>query len=109
MELSTRTRQALWIVFAGYLLMLGLSIFTESPLAEIGVEIAFVIIVLGFAGFAYREFGHEPLGLVTSVALAGAAVGTAASMILDVPAVGVTADVLLLGGIGLYIYLRWKQ
>ncbi len=108
MELSTRARQVIWAVFVAYLALLGLSIFTQNPLADIGVEIAFVVIVAGFSWFAYREFGHEPLGLLTSVSLAGAAIGTAAYLVLQINAIAVTADVLLLGGIGLYIYLRWK-
>jgi hypothetical protein len=109
MQLSQRTRQALWIVFTAYLVLLGLSVFTEAPYADVGVEIAFILIVLGFAWFSYREFGHEPLGLVTSAALAGAAVGTAANLVLEIPAIGVTADVLLFGGIAVYLYLRWKH
>ena len=108
MQLSQRTRQALWIVFTAYLVLLGLSVFTDLPFADVSVEVAFVLIVLGFAWFSYREFGHEPLGLVTSAALVGAAIGTAASLILDIPAIGVTADVLLFGGIAVYLYLRWK-
>lgn len=108
MELSHRARQAIWIVFVGYLVLLGLSIFTDNALADIGVELAFIVILAGFAVFSYREYSHEPLGLLASVSLGGAAVGTAANLVLEMPAIAVTTDVLLLGGIGLYIYLRWQ-
>lgn len=108
MELTQRTRRALWAVFVAYLVLLGWSITTDSALADLGVEIAFIIIVLGFAGFAYREFGQEPLGVLTSVSLAGAAIGAAINLVLEIPAVGITADILLLGGIVLYLYLRWS-
>lgn len=109
MEINQKTQQVLWVVFAGYLLLLGLSVFTEVAFADTGVEIAFIIIVLGFALFSYREFSHEPLGLVTSAALAGAAIGSAGTLLVDITAISVTADILLLGGIGLYLYLRWQQ
>lgn len=109
MEIDRKTRQALWVVFAGYLLLLGLSVFTDVPFADVGVEIAFIVIVLGFAWFSYREFGTEPLGLVASAALAGAAIGSAVALIVDVAAITITADILLLGGIALYLYLRWQQ
>lgn len=108
MELSRDTRRILWVVFAGYLLLLGMALFTDSELARTGVDIAFILIVLGFAGFAYREFSHEPLGILTSVALAAAAIGSAIDVVFAIPALRATADVLLIFGIVLYLYLRWR-
>lgn len=108
MELGPNARRLVWAAFVAYLLLFGYTLTTGDPTASFVLDLAFIGIMLLFAAFAYRQFGAEPLGLVTAAALAGAAVTEAVALFAAVATASAVADVLLIAGLVLYIYLRQR-
>jgi uncharacterized membrane protein len=105
-QLSRNGRRLMWVAFLAYLGLFVYTVSTGDPTARFALDVVFILIMIAFSWFAYQQLGSEPLGYLTAGALAGAAVAEAVAIFTSIETAGTAADVLLIAGLVLYVYVR---
>lgn len=108
-QLDARQQNAMRVFLVAYVLLVAYTIATGNPLASLVVDAVFsaVMVVIGYLIFS--NSGGRTLPVTTGVAFVGSGVAQAVELVTKSEAAGTTSNVLLVSGLGLYLYSRIRQ
>lgn len=102
---ETRRGQIIGAIGLGYLLLLVYAIVTGDPLANLLADALFVVLIIGLGVFVVQRYGTDPLPLVSAIALVASGIAQAVWLARDIAAAQGASTLLLLVGLGIYLYL----
>lgn len=108
-EISDRQQTLLRGFLVGYVVLVLAAIATGNPLISLVVDVVFsaAITVVGFLVLANSN--GETLGVTTGVAFVGSGVAQAVALVTGLTLAATTSNILLLAGLGLYLYARTRS
>ncbi|SEO42713.1 hypothetical protein SAMN04487948_102373 [Halogranum amylolyticum] len=108
-EISQRQQNLLRAFLLGYVLLVLVSIATGDPLVSLVVDVVFsvAIVVVGYLVLVNSD--GQTLGVTTGVAFVGSGVAQAIGLVTGWPTAETTSNLLLLAGLGLYLYGRVRS
>lgn len=108
-DISDQQQNLLRAFLIGYVLLVVASIVTGNPLVSLVVDIVFsvAIVVVGFLVLTNSD--GQTLGVTTGVAFIGAGVAQAVDLVIGSQTASTTSNLLLLAGLGLYLYGRVRR
>ena len=108
-ELDDRYTTVLKTLLVAYVVLVVYTLATNDPLASLLVDVVFSVAMVVVGGLILATSQGETLGVTTGVAFAGSGVAQAVDLVIGSPTAATTSNVLLLAGLGLYLYGRSKQ
>lgn len=97
---------AIVLVYVGVLVAAAV---TGNPMIEAVGDVMYAILVVGFAGFVLQRFGTDTVAVLAAVALAGSGLAQLVALVTMTTTAGVVSTMLLLAGLGLYIYRQRSE
>lgn len=108
-EISEGQQNLLRAFLIGYVLLVVASIATGSPLVSLVVDIVFSVAIVVVGYLVLTNSDGQTLGVTTGVAFIGAGVAQAVDLAIGSQTAATTSNLLLLSGLGLYLYSRVKS
>jgi hypothetical protein len=107
--ISDQQQNLLRAFLIGYVLLVVASIVTSNPLVSLVVDIVFSVAIVVVGYLVLTTSGGETLGVTTGVAFIGAGVAQAIDIVIGSQTAATTSNLLLLAGLGLYLYERVRR
>lgn len=107
-QLDGRQQNAMRAFLVGYVLLVAYTIATGDPLASLLVDAVFSVAMIVVGYLILSNSGGRTLPATTGIAFAGSGIAQAIGLITGSEAAGTTSNILLISGLGLYLYSRIK-
>lgn len=108
-EISEGQQNLLRAFLIGYVLLVVVSIVTGNPLVSLVVDAVFSVAIVVVGYLILTNSGGQTLGVTTGAAFIGSGVAQAVELVTGWPTAATTSNLLLLAGLGLYLYGRMKR
>jgi hypothetical protein len=108
-EISAQQQNLLRAFLIGYVLLVVVSIVTGNPLVSLVVDVVFSVAIVVVGYLILTNSDGQTLGVTTGVAFIGSGVAQAIELVTGWPTAATTSNLLLLAGLGLYLYGRAKS
>ncbi|SDM09739.1 hypothetical protein SAMN04487949_0836 [Halogranum gelatinilyticum] len=108
-EITSRQQNLLRAFLLVYVVLVLYTIATGDPLVSLLVDVIFSVAIAVVGVLIVATSNGETLGVTTGVAFLGSGVAQAVELLTGLAIAATTSNILLLAGLGLYLYARAKN